>query len=74
VSRPKTHKIGLRTRGLTDTQAARLHYLVSSAARSLTEDYETASNVPVRVLRRLFPADDHDWYAVPAAERARLVT
>lgn len=72
MARPKTHKIALRTRGLTDEEAARLHYILSYAAAAFTEDYETASNVPLKTLRELFP--DGDWGRSSTKERLDLVS
>jgi hypothetical protein len=51
MPRAKTHKIALKTKGLSDEDAARLHYIVARAASAFTDDYETASNVPVKLGR-----------------------
>jgi hypothetical protein len=47
MRRAKTHKIALTTKGLTDEDAARLHYLIACSASAFADEYEAASNVPV---------------------------
>ncbi len=74
MPRRKMHKISLRVQGLTNEQAAHLHYLVGSIAESFTrnsDDYETISNVPLKVLRSEFP--HYAWHRATAAERVDLV-
>jgi hypothetical protein len=71
MARLKTHKIAVRTRGLTDEDAARLHYLIAAAAHALADEYETASNVPVRTLRAVYP--DDDWHIANRQDRLDLV-
>jgi len=66
----KTHKFAVRTKGLTNDQAAQLAYLISCAAFSFSDEAETASNVPVATLRSLFP--DEDWVVGTAQERIAL--
>jgi hypothetical protein len=72
MPRTKTHKIALKTSGLTNEEAARLHYLVACAASAFTDEYETASNVPVSVLRATFPEDS--WHVAKRQDRLDLVT
>ncbi|MEV0288824.1 hypothetical protein AB0H36_32295 [Kribbella sp. NPDC050820] len=70
----RKHKFSLRVSGLTDEQAAHLHYLLANLANSFTRDpdkYETISNVPLKVLRAEFP--DYGWRGATAAERVDLV-
>lgn len=73
MARPKTHKFSLRTKGLTDEQAAQVAYLVSCAGWALTSegDSELATNVPLKVLRSQFP--NSSWERCTAAERIALV-
>ncbi len=75
MARPKTHKISVQVKGLSHEQAARLYYIISCAAYSFVgtdaSRYDTASNVPLSVLRAEFP--DEDWRGVSAAERVALV-
>ena len=72
MPRAKTHKIALKTKGLTDEDAAELHYLVACAASAFADGYETASNVPVKVLRAAFP--DDSWHVARRQDRLDLVT
>ena len=53
--RRKTHKFSVQTTGLDDEQAAQVMVLLCSIADSFGVDYESASNVPLRVLRRCYP-------------------
>jgi hypothetical protein len=73
MARRKTHKFSLRTKGLTDEQAAQVAYLVSCAGWALTSegDTELATNVPVAVLRSQFP--NSNWERCTAADRVALV-
>jgi hypothetical protein len=57
----------VKTKGLTDEDAARLHYIIACAASAFTDDYDTASNVPVNVLRAT-------WHVARRQERLDLVT
>lgn len=72
MPRPKTHKIAIQTKGLTDEEAARLFYILASAARAFTERYDTASNVPLKVLRSQFP--DAEWMLSRRQDRVDLMS
>jgi hypothetical protein len=72
MARRKAHKISVQTKGLSDADAARLFYLISSAGRAFDANAESASNVSLSTLRKHFP--DADWHRVTAAERIRLVS
>jgi hypothetical protein len=74
MARRKTHKIALRTLGLTDVEAAQLYYLVTCAAHALTDgpdSYSSASNVPLKTLRQKFPGSD--WERVAAGDLTKIV-
>jgi len=68
----KTHKIAVRTKGLSDVEAARLHYLIACAASAFTSDYLTAGSVPLKTLRSTFP--DGGWWLAKRQDRLDLVT
>lgn len=72
MPRRKTHKIAVRTVGLTDEDAARLHYLIACAVSAFTDEYATAGNVPLKVLRAAFP--DGGWHLAKRQDRLDLVT
>ena len=76
MARPKTHKISIQTKGLSHEEAALLYYLLTSATEALvkgdSDRYESASNVPLKVLRSAYP--DSDWKPVTAKERIALVS
>jgi hypothetical protein len=58
--RRKTHKFSIQTAGLDDEQAAQVMVLLCSITDSFGVDYESASNVPTRILRRRYP--ELDWH------------
>lgn len=72
----KTHKFAINVRGLTDEQAAQLHYLFSNCADALTygdsSRYDTASNVPLKVLRAEYP--DSAWVSASKKDRIDIVS
>lgn len=76
MSRPKTHKISVQTKGLTREQAALLYYLITSAAEAVlkgdSEGYESASNVPLKILRSEYPSSE--WRTVTTKQRIALVS
>jgi hypothetical protein len=72
MARQKTHKFALQTKGLTDEDAARLFYLIASAGRAFTENYDTASNVPLKTLRAQY--SDAEWVLAKRQDRLDLVT
>ena len=76
MARPKTHKISIQTKGLSHEEAALLYYLLTSATEALvkgdSDRYESASNVPLTVLRSEYPGSD--WKSVTAKERIALVS
>lgn len=76
MSRPKTHKVSLQTKGLTHEEAALLYYLITSAAEAVlkgdSESYDSASNVPLKVLRSEYPASE--WSTVTTKQRIALVS
>jgi hypothetical protein len=72
MARRRTHKIAVRTTGLSPEDAARLHYLICCATSAFTREYETASNVPLSILRgRTFPEDL--WHLASRQDRIDLV-
>ena len=76
MSRPKTHKISIQTTGLSHEEAALLYYLLTSAAEAVVKGdpdrYDSASNIPVKVLRAEYPASE--WRSVTTKERIALVS
>lgn len=72
----KTHKFAVSVKGLTDEQAAQLHYLLSSCAAALTygdeSRYETASNVPLKTLRVEYP--NSPWVSASKKDRINIVS
>lgn len=72
----KTHKFAVNVKGLTDEQAAQLHYLLSNCADACThgdsERYDTASNVPLKVLRAEYP--DTTWVSASKKDRIDIVS
>lgn len=76
VPRTKTHKIAIQTKGLTHEQAALLYYLLTSATEAVlkgeSERYESASNIPLKVLRSEYP--ESNWSSATAKDRAALVS
>jgi hypothetical protein len=72
MARPQTHKFALQPKGLTDEEAARLFDVIASAGRAFTETYETASNVPLKVLRNQY--SDAEWVLAKRQDRLDLVT
>lgn len=71
MPKAKTHKIAVRTKGLSHEDAARLHYLIACAASTFSDDYETAGNVPLKTLRTVFP--DGSWHLARRQDRLDLV-
>ena len=63
--------MAVQTKGLTDEEAARLHYLIACAASAFTADYDTAGNVPLKTLRSVFP--DDSWHLARRQDRLDLV-
>jgi hypothetical protein len=72
MPRSKTHKFALQTKGLSDEEAARLVYLIKSAGRAFAEQYELASNVPLKLLRSQYP--DEEWTPSKRQDRLDLVS
>ncbi len=72
----KTHKFAINVKGLTNEQAAQLHYLLASCADAFTygdtNRYDTASNVPLKVLRAEYP--DSPWFSASTKDRIDLVS
>ena len=50
---------------------ARLFYVIASAGRAFTETYETASNVPLKLLRAQY--SDAEWVLAKRQDRLDLV-
>ncbi len=48
------------------------YYIVACAAGAFTQEYETAANVPLKVLRATFP--DGSWHLAKRQDRLDLVT
>lgn len=76
MPRPKTHKISIQTKGLSHEEAALLYYLLTSVTEAVlkgdSDRYESASNVPLKILRSEYPGSS--WRSVTAKERIALVT
>jgi hypothetical protein len=72
MARLKTHKVGFRTKGLTDEQAAQMFYLITCVAYSFDKDCDLVSNVPLSVLRKQYP--DETWSRGTRQERIDLVS
>ena len=72
----KTHKFALSVKGLTDEQAAQLHYLLSNCADAFThgdsDSYDTASNVPLKVLRAEYP--ESPWVSATKKDRIDIIS
>lgn len=72
----KTHKFALSVKGLTDEQAAQLHYLLANCADAFTfgdpARYDTASNVPLKVLRAEYP--DSPWVSATKKDRIDIIS
>jgi hypothetical protein len=67
----KTHKFALRTKGLSDEEGGRLFYVIASAGRAFTEEYGTASNVQLKLLRSQY--SDAEWVLAKRQDRLDLV-
>lgn len=72
----KTHKFAVSVKGLTDERAAQLHYLISNCADAFTygdaSRYDTASNVPLKVLRAEYP--DSPWVSASMKDRINIIS
>jgi hypothetical protein len=68
VSRPKTHKFALQTKGLTNEEALQLAYVIYSAGHAFAKE---ASSFATNVLRKAYP--DHEWHTASASYRKSLV-
>ena len=72
----RTHKFAVSVKGLTDEQAAQLHYLISNCADAFTygdaSRYDTASNVPLKVLRAEYP--DSPWVSARKKDRIDIIS
>jgi hypothetical protein len=65
MPRAKTHKIAPgRRKGLSDGDAARLHYIVACAASPFTDDYENGEQCARQGLQATFP--DDSWHVANA--------
>ena len=66
----------IQSKGLSHEEAALLYYLLTSATEAVlkgdADRYESASNVPLKILRSEYPGSS--WRSVTAKERIALVT
>lgn len=76
MPRLKTHKFAVQVKGLTDDQAAQLHFLLLSCAAAMVggdaDRFDTVGNVAVKKLREAYP--DTEWRSATAKERIALVS